>query len=348
MRTLHLLSAANPWPVRPSADPTTPSARSIARLRAREAVVPARLMRPLALIPLAVTAAATMLAGCNDPLRPAEPAETAAVEQHQPEQPSRRVLQSASATSVRYTAVWERSNAGEIQIYGATEAQYRAKYNELWPLGWRLKLINVYSTSQGSRFTAVWQRSTEDEVGMYTRPRAEFIAKNNEQLERGYSLKLLDANIVSNKLLYTAVWHPSSKQTSMPDPGFTYDRYVNWYGAYWRAGYRLKLLDLYYASGEQRFTGVWQPSTEDQIGMYGETYDRYRAKYDELWQQGYRLEALDIDLVAAGQPRYTAIWHPSTAPEIQVYGWTYEAYRAKYDELWKLGWRLRLLKVYTI
>ena len=41
-----------------------------------------------------------------------------------------------------------------------------------------------------------------------------------------------------------------------------------------------------------------------------------------------------------GTPRYTAVWRPSTEGEIQVYGWTYQDYRAKYDGLWDRGWRL--------
>lgn len=46
--------------------------------------------------------------------------------------------------------------------------------------------------------------------------------------------------------------------------------------------------------------------------------------------------------------RYTAVWQQSTAGEIQVYGWTYDDYRAKYDELWKQGWRLKILQPFVL
>ncbi|MEA2605160.1 MAG: hypothetical protein QOF89_6152 [Acidobacteriota bacterium] len=45
---------------------------------------------------------------------------------------------------------------------------------------------------------------------------------------------------------------------------------------------------------------------------------------------------------------FTAVWQPSTQPEIQVNGWTYDAYRQKYDELWGVGWRLHLLQPYVV
>jgi Concanavalin A-like lectin/glucanases superfamily/Peptidase family M23/Bacterial tandem repeat domain 1 len=101
------------------------------------------------------------------------------------------------------------------------------------------------------------------------------------------------------------------------------------------------------AVAPERYTAVWEPSTEGEIQVYGWTYEDYRAKYDELWQQGWRLKLLDV-YVVNGQVRYTAAWRPSTEGEIQVYGWVYDDYRAKYDVLWQQGWRLKLLDVYTV
>jgi hypothetical protein len=51
---------------------------------------------------------------------------------------------------------------------------------------------------------------------------------------------------------------------------------------------------------------------------------------------------------ASGGVRYTAVWRPSASSEIQVYGWRYEDYRAKYDDLWQKGWRLELLDIYVV
>ncbi|MGH3929695.1 MAG: hypothetical protein ACRDTF_06935 [Pseudonocardiaceae bacterium] len=44
--------------------------------------------------------------------------------------------------------------------------------------------------------------------------------------------------------------------------------------------------------------------------------------------------------------RYTAVWRQGTHAEIQAYGWPYDDYRKKYDELWNQGWRLKLLAPY--
>jgi hypothetical protein len=45
---------------------------------------------------------------------------------------------------------------------------------------------------------------------------------------------------------------------------------------------------------------------------------------------------------------FSAVWQLSTAPEIQVNGWTFGSYRQKYDELWGVGWRLHVLQPYVV
>ncbi len=48
------------------------------------------------------------------------------------------------------------------------------------------------------------------------------------------------------------------------------------------------------------------------------------------------------------QVRYSAVWKQSTENEIQVYGWTYDDYRKKYDELWPQGWRVGRLEPFVL
>jgi hypothetical protein len=203
-----------------------------------------------------------------------------------------------SGNQVRYTAVWEQSTAGEIQVYGWTYEDYRKKYDELWQKGWRLKALQPFVLSGNQvRYTAVWEQSTAGEIQVY---------------------------------------------------GWTYEDYRKKYDELWQKGWRLKLLQPFVLSGNQvRYTAVWEQSTAGEIQVYGWTYEDYRKKYDELWQKGWRLKLLQPFVLSGNQVRYTAVWEQSTAGEIQVYGWTYEDYRKKYDELWQKGWRLKALQPYA-
>jgi hypothetical protein len=66
-----------------------------------------------------------------------------------------------------YTAVFQPSEEGEIQVYGWRYEDYRAKYDALWAQGWRLKLLDTYVLDGEMRYTAVWQPSTEGEIQLY-------------------------------------------------------------------------------------------------------------------------------------------------------------------------------------
>jgi hypothetical protein len=45
---------------------------------------------------------------------------------------------------------------------------------------------------------------------------------------------------------------------------------------------------------------------------------------------------------------YTAVFKPGTQDERMIYGWKYEYFRMKYDELWNEGWRLHLLENHVV
>ena len=49
-----------------------------------------------------------------------------------------------------------------------------------------------------------------------------------------------------------------------------------------------------------------------------------------------------------GPIRYTAAWERSTEAELQMYGVSYEKYRAKYDSIWNEGWRLAMLEAVAV
>lgn len=140
---------------------------------------------------------------------------------------------------------------------------------------------------------------------------------------------------------YTAVWEPS-KAGEIQLYDVTYEEYRAKYDQLWGQGWRLKGLQVAVVGGTQvRYTAVWQPSTTGEIQVYGFTYEDYRKKYDELWAKGWRLKLLQPFVLSGTQVRYTAVWQQSTAGEIQLYGVRYTDFRAKYDELWGQGWRLK-------
>ena len=72
------------------------------------------------------------------------------------------------------------------------------------------------------------------------------------------------------------------------------------------------------------------------------------ARVDLGYTDQFRDTVIEIHQnVVAEAVRYTSAWGPSPEDEIQIYGVSYEAYRAEYDRLWEQGWRLKLLSPYV-
>ena len=92
---------------------------------------------------------------------------------------------------MRYTAVWRRSTEGEVQVYGWTYEDFRARYDQLWPQGWRLKFIAPYVVNGQVRYTAVWRPSTAAEVQVYGWTYEDLRARYDVLWELGWRLTLL-------------------------------------------------------------------------------------------------------------------------------------------------------------
>jgi hypothetical protein len=241
-----------------------------------------------------------------------------------------------------YTAVWQPSNEPEIQVYAWKYEDYRNKYDELWPLGWRLYSLEPYVVNGEVLYNAVWHRSTEGEVQIYGWTYDDYRKQYDQMWSQGWRLKILQPYVINSQVLYTAVWSPST-EGEIQVYGWSYANYRKKYDELWPMGWRLKILQPYVIAGQVLYTAVWRPSTEGEIQVYGWSYADYRKTYDELWPQGWRLKLLQ-PYVYGGQTLFTAVWKPGTGGEIQVYGWSYADYRKTYDELWPQGWRLQILQ----
>jgi hypothetical protein len=118
------------------------------------------------------------------------------------------------------------------------------------------------------------------------------------------------------------------------------------YDYIWENGWRLSRLRTYNRGGVLRYSATWTPSTSGEFQIYNATYEEYRAWYDQKWNDGYRLVSLKVLKVPGQQPGYFAVVRPSTASEYQVYSWSYEDFRKRYDELSSQGWTLKSLSFF--
>jgi hypothetical protein len=237
------------------------------------------------------------------------------------------------------------TSTGEIQVYGWKYADYRKKYDTLWPQGWRLYILQSYVVNGQVLYNAVWRRWSGGEFQVYGWAYADFKKKYDSLWPQGWRLYILQSYVLNGQVRYNAVWRKGTlgeKQTY--DTGYT--QYRSQYDALWKQKWRLQSLQSYDAGGQVRYNAVWRPGDSPEFQVYGWSYADYRKKYDELWQKGWRLYSLQ-SYASNGETRYNAVWRPGDMPEIQVYGYKYSDYRKKYDELWPKGWRLYVLDAFV-
>src|SRR5262245_2198925 len=165
------------------------------------------------------------------------------------------------AGPVRYTAVWRPSAEGEIQVYGWAYQDYRNLYDQLWPQGWRLKLLSVYVVNGQVRYTAVWRPSAEGEMQVYGWAYQDYRHLDAQLCAQCLRCTRLSVHVANAKVLRSAVWRPSA-EGEIQVYGWAYQDYRNLYDQLWPQGWRLKLLSVYVVNGQVRYTAVWRPSAE--------------------------------------------------------------------------------------
>jgi hypothetical protein len=251
---------------------------------------------------------------------------------------------------IRHDAVWRKDTVGERQAYGWSESSLRSRYDELWPLGWRLHSLKAFTKKGRRLYDAVWrQEGNIGEIQVYGWSYASMRAKYDELWPAGWRLHILSSFVENGQTYYNAVWRQLGNLAELQAYGWTYANYRAKYDEIWTQGFRLQILDVYDDGGTSRYNAIWRrigSVTEQQL--YGSTYTSFRTKYDEIWPLGWRLHILTT-YVQNGQRRYAAVWRkPGTVTEVQIYGASYQAYRQRYDELWPLGFRLHTLNTYAM
>jgi hypothetical protein len=236
------------------------------------------------------------------------------------------------------------TSTGEEQIYGWSFTDYKKKYDELWPKGWRLYILQSYLTADGKvLYNAVWRVCVSDEEQIYSSTYSEYRKKYDEIYPKGWRLYILQSYVTSDgKTLYNAVWRKGDLGETQTYASL-FDQYKSQYDNIWKEKSRLQSLQSYVTDGQVLYNAVWRPGDCEEQQIYGCSLGEFKKKYKELWPQGWRLYILQSYVMPKGKVLYNAVWRADGMPEKQVYRMSYADYQKKYDELWTLGWRLYIL-----
>lgn len=199
------------------------------------------------------------------------------------------------------------------------------------------------------RVTAVWHKSNDAEKQVYGWSYANYRKYYDLIWKDGWRLHLLETAVVNGQVEYSAVWRKAAGAEERQVYDYKYADFKAEYDKIWKDGWRLHLLSNYVLNGQVYYTAVWRkPGDIGETQYFSLEFDDYKAKNEALAKDGWRVHILN-NYVLNGKVLYTAVWrNTGNTPQTQVWGWKYPDFKAKYDELWKDGWRLHVLSNYVL
>src|SRR5260370_1032230 len=96
-----------------------------------------------------------------------------------------------------YNAVWKSGTEGEQQMYGLKFQDFKATYDQVWPQGWRLYILQAYVLNDQVLYNAVWHQGTQGEKQAYGLNYQDFKATYDQLWNQGWRLYILQAYILN-------------------------------------------------------------------------------------------------------------------------------------------------------
>jgi hypothetical protein len=108
---------------------------------------------------------------------------------------------------VLYNSVWRPGDLDESDSQQMTLARFETVYGGLYPLGWRLYILQSYVVPGQVLYNAVWRQGVHDETAVYGWTYADYRAKYDAIYPDGWRLYVLNTYVLPNgDVRYDAVW----------------------------------------------------------------------------------------------------------------------------------------------
>jgi hypothetical protein len=112
-----------------------------------------------------------------------------------------------AAGELLYNAVWRPGDASVAVNEQMTSAQLDSDWNTLYPLGWRLYILQSYVVPGQVNHNMVWRQGAYDEKAVFGWTYTDYRAKYDELYPNGWRLYVLNAYVLpGGGVRYDAVW----------------------------------------------------------------------------------------------------------------------------------------------
>lgn len=247
-------------------------------------------------------------------------------------------------TAPGYLAVWQAGLGAQWWYSGLTDGEFVQKDNSLFPTGYRIKSIDVYTFTQSCglgctepahRYTVVWEQGSGAQWVHWGMTNSQFVANANAYYAQGLRVKAL---AVSSTGRITAVWRPGTGGERVW-AGITSSKLASEDAALWSQGFQMNQLVGY----DGKYYAEWGPKVAGAVywrtAMSSSTFT---STSNSFFNQGLRIVSLDLR-----SDKYHAIYqgNQGTGAQWVSSGLTPEQMTSLDQQYFKQGLRLRTLRV---
>lgn len=248
---------------------------------------------------------------------------------------------------VRWAAVWRPGTVGEQVMYDAPYDAFRARYDEIFRQGWRLRSLVPYVDKGEIRYAAVWRPDTANEVQVYGWAIADVQTKYSEMLAQGWHLTLLQPYVVNGQVLCTAAW----QLKAVGYDGVAFDVSAtdieSRMAVEMTLDHQLAMIHPYVVNGAVRYTAVWRPGTDTEYRTLKMPIADFKTENATRRLNGWRLQIVQ-PFALGGDTFVTAIWRTGVPDTASVDDWQRTDVEARHQVLSQLGNRLERLQPYVV
>ena len=199
----------------------------------------------------------------------------------------------------RFAAYFEKSS-GPPQIcrHGLTSAQYQLAFNDATAQGYRLVLVNGYTTAGGSdKYVAIWDKPVGTVAPWVARHRmtsAQYQTEFNTRTAQGYRVKHISGYAIGSVAYYAAIFEkPASTPLWIARHGLTSAQYQTEFNLQVGQGYVLVLVNGYSVSNVDYYVAIFEKkSSYPWIARHAMTSNEYQGEFTNNHYQGYRLKVI--------------------------------------------------------
>ena len=239
----------------------------------------------------------------------------------------------------RFAAYFEQS-AGSPQVcrHAMTSVQYQKTFTDTVAQGYRLVLVNGYTTSNGiDKYVAIWDKpagAVAPWVGKHGMTAAQYQTEFNSWTAKGYRLKHISGYAVGIQARYAAIFEkPASTPVWIAQHGLTAAQYQTQFDTQTKLGYVLVLVCGYGVNNVDYYAAIFEKKTSNPwIARHAMTSNAYQGEFTNQYYQGYRLKVISGYTVNNGD-LYAAIWeNPNmSGNDLSLISNQIQAYMSKYS-----------------